>query len=90
MPPPLPIQIVYVKSEGLEYENRALYDPVWVTGTMTTARTHQNLEFVDGSEDIQVGYSLKAMAIEPINRCMSNSIRMAQSFWGKFTESCRK
>ena len=73
VPPPLPIQIVYVQSEELEYKNRALYDPVWVTGTMTTARTHQNLEFVDGSEDIQVGYSMEATAIEPINmKAMTN------------------
>jgi hypothetical protein len=34
---------------------------------MAVARTHQNLEFVDGSEEIQVGYSMEAAAIEPIN-----------------------
>lgn len=65
VPPPPPIQIIYVKfPEG--YKSRALYDAVWVTGRLATKNAEYNLNFVDGEEDIQVGYSLTATAVMPI------------------------
>ncbi len=66
VPPPPPIQIIYVKfPEG--YKSRALYDAVWVTGRMATKNGKYDLDFVDGEEEIQVGYSLNAAAVEPIS-----------------------
>ncbi len=65
VPPPPPIQIIYVKfPEG--YKSRALYDAVWVTGRLATKNAKYNLNFVDGEEEIQVGYSLTATAVTPI------------------------
>lgn len=62
VPPPPPIQIIYVTfPEG--YKSRVLYDAVWVTGRLATKNANYNLDFVDGNEDIQVGYSLNAVTV---------------------------
>ena len=39
--------------------------PVWVTGEMTVKAATKNLYLVDGSADIDVGYSLQASHVEP-------------------------
>lgn len=65
-PPPLPNQIVQVSSDA-GFVNETLFTPVWVTGTLRTdGGGSVNLEFVDGVEDVQVGYSLVAETIEII------------------------
>ena len=63
-PPPPPNQIVHVKPEK-PVEMSGMFAPVWVTGQMTTAAIKKSLSLVDGSADIDVGYSLRASRVEP-------------------------
>jgi hypothetical protein len=63
-PPPPPNQIVHVKPEK-PVEMGGMFAPVWVTGQMTTGATKKSLSLVDGSADIDVGYSLRASRVEP-------------------------
>jgi len=66
VPPPPPNQIVHVKlAENESYQSRELFEPVWVTGVMSTTSTVQELYLVDGSADISTGYSLTANRVEP-------------------------
>ncbi|MGK7907944.1 MAG: DUF3299 domain-containing protein [Synechococcus sp.] len=63
VPPPPPNQIVYVQSErGIKMNS--LFEPVMVTGQISVQQSEQDLTFVDGSANIDVGYSLQANAIE--------------------------
>ncbi|WP_017328008.1 DUF3299 domain-containing protein [Synechococcus sp. PCC 7336] len=63
VPPPPPNQIVHVQSErGIEINS--LFEPVWVSGRLTTQQTEQDLSFVDGAASIDVGYALEANLIE--------------------------
>jgi hypothetical protein len=39
--------------------------PVWVTGPMITGAIKKSLSLVDGSADIDVGYSMRASVVEP-------------------------
>jgi hypothetical protein len=63
-PPPPPNQIVHVKPEK-PVEIGGMFAPVWVTGQMTTGAIKKSLSLVDGSADIDVGYSLRASRVEP-------------------------
>ena len=63
-PPPPPNQIVHVKPEK-PVEIGGMFAPVWVTGQMTTGAIKKSLSLVDGSADIDVGYSLRAIRVEP-------------------------
>jgi len=63
-PPPPPNQIVHVKPEK-PVEIGGMFAPVWVTGQMTTGAIKKSLSLVDGSADIDVGYSLRASQVEP-------------------------
>lgn len=63
-PPPPPNQIVHVKPEK-PVEMSGMFAPVWVTGQMTTGAIRKSLSLVDGSADIDVGYSLQATRVEP-------------------------
>jgi hypothetical protein len=63
-PPPPPNQIVHVKPEK-PVEMSGMFAPVWVTGKMTTGAIRKSLSLVDGSADIDVGYSLRASRVEP-------------------------
>lgn len=63
-PPPPPNQIVHVKPEK-PVEMNGMFAPVWVTGKMTTGAIKKSLSLVDGSADIDVGYSLRASRVEP-------------------------
>ena len=63
-PPPEPNQIVYVKPD------KAFRDPAhvrrrWVTGRIAATGSKRSVEIVDGSADIDVGYSLRASLVEP-------------------------
>jgi hypothetical protein len=63
VPPPLPNQIVHVVSvKG--FVSDGLFTPVWVTGVMHTRSGAVNLDFVDGSENVQVGYFINAGTVE--------------------------
>jgi len=63
-PPPPPNQIVHVRPEK-PVEMGGMFAPVWVTGHMTTGAIKKSLSLVDGSADIDVGYSLRASVVEP-------------------------
>ena len=63
-PPPPPNQIVHVKPEK-PVEMGGMFAPVWVTGQMTTGAIKKSLSLVDGSADIDIGYSLRASRVEP-------------------------
>ena len=62
-PVPPPNQIVFVELNK-PFKPDELYAPVWVTGTMRTEVSTKALNYVDGSADIPIGYSLKAERIE--------------------------
>jgi hypothetical protein len=63
-PPPEPNQIVYVKPDKA-FDIRRMFDAVWVTGRIATTGSKRSVEIVDGSADIDVGYSLHASLVEP-------------------------
>jgi hypothetical protein len=63
-PPPPPNQIVHVKADK-PFEFGGLFSPVWVTGQMSTSATKKSLFLIDGSSDIDIGYSLRASVVEP-------------------------
>ncbi len=64
-PPPPPNQIVHVRmNKGAEFETKGYYQAIWVTGTMSAKLSRTKLSLVDGSADIDVGYSLRGTAIE--------------------------
>ncbi|MFT5446481.1 MAG: hypothetical protein ACI9DC_001648 [Gammaproteobacteria bacterium] len=63
-PPPPVNQIVFVKSaEGVT--STGLWEPVWVTGRLSTQRGSHALFMADGNGDVDVGYALDAAAVEP-------------------------
>jgi uncharacterized protein len=62
-PPPPPNQIVHVKADK-PFEFGGLFSPVWVTGRMAAAATKKALYLIDGSSDIDIGYSLSASEVE--------------------------
>jgi hypothetical protein len=63
-PPPPPNQIVHVKADK-PFETNGMFAAVWVTGTLATASSKKALFMIDGSSDIDVGYSLRASVVEP-------------------------
>lgn len=64
-PPPPPNQIVHVRlAKRAEFEPAGQFQPVWVTGVMRAKASRTKLSLVDGSADIDVGYSLRGTAIE--------------------------
>ena len=63
-PPPEPNQIVYVKSDKA-FEMRRMFDAVWVTGRIAGSGSKRSVQIVDGSADIDVGYSMRGSLVEP-------------------------
>lgn len=63
-PPPPPNQIVHVRPEK-PVAMSGMFEAVWVTGQLTTGAIKKSLSMVDGSADIDVGYSLQATRVEP-------------------------
>ena len=63
-PPPPPNQIVYVKTDT-PFEVTTLFAPVWVTGRLATGATKRELTLLDGSSDIDIGYTVRASRVEP-------------------------
>ena len=55
VPPPPPNQIIYVKAEG-GFEVKGQFDPVYVTGTLKTARQFTGLA--------ATGYTMDAEKVE--------------------------
>ncbi|MGD8241887.1 MAG: DUF3299 domain-containing protein [Desulfobacterales bacterium] len=64
-PPPPPNQIVYVKVVQVEGIKRGgLYDPVWVTGKIKAKSMVKDLFFIDGSANVDIGYTMQADSVE--------------------------
>lgn len=63
-PPPPPNQIVHVRPEK-PVTMSGMFEAVWVTGQLTTGAIKKSLSMVDGSADIDVGYSLQATRVDP-------------------------
>jgi hypothetical protein len=63
-PPPPPNQIVHVRPEK-PVAMSGMFEPVWVTGMMTTGALKKSLSMVDGAADIDIGYSLRGAQVEP-------------------------
>ena len=62
-PPPPPNQIVHVRPEK-PVAMSGMFEAVWVTGQLTTGAIRKSLSMVDGSADIDVGYSVQAARVE--------------------------
>lgn len=63
-PPPPPNQIVHVKlNKGFEIGDE-VFTAVWVDGVMKTESNNPELSFVDGKQNIDVGYVMQAEAVE--------------------------
>lgn len=62
-PPPPPNQIVHVRLEK-PFEMGGLFAPVWVTGRLAAGAVKKQLTLVDGSSDIDIGYAMRASAVE--------------------------
>ena len=63
-PPPPPNQIVHVKLEkGFDIGDE-VFTAVWVNGVMKTERNNPELSFVDGKQNIDVSYVMRADAVE--------------------------
>ena len=62
-PPPPPNQIVHVKADK-PFETSGSFEAVWVTGRMAAGAARKSVHVVDGSADVDVGYSLRANRVE--------------------------
>lgn len=66
-PPPPPNQIVHVKAAS-PYEMASMFEPVWVTGKLVTGAAKKSLYMVDGTSDIDIGYSIRGAQVEAYRR----------------------
>ena len=62
-PPPPPNQMVFVQMKE-PFKLTDIYTPVLITGRMNIAAKTKNLFYVDGSMNIDSGYTLQATKIE--------------------------
>lgn len=62
-PPPPPNQIVYVEA-STAFTATSRFEPVWIEGTMKVGATQKELYLIDGSADINIGYSMTSARIE--------------------------
>jgi hypothetical protein len=67
VPPPPPNQIVFVRLDEAFMPND-LYTPVWITGRMSVKRMTKALSLVDGTADVDSGYELNGLKIEPYGK----------------------
>jgi hypothetical protein len=62
-PPPPPNQIVHVRTDK-PVSNVTVFSPVWVTGRLSAVSAKKALSLVDGASEINVGYAIRASAVE--------------------------
>lgn len=63
-PPPPPIQIVHVNVDKGFNLAGAMYTPVWVEGKIVIESSNPELDFVDGVQNIEVGYKIDGGKVE--------------------------
>jgi len=64
VPAPPANQIVFV-TLNQSYKANNLYDPVWITGRLKVQTSNKSLSYVDGSANVEAGYSLEGVKVEP-------------------------
>ena len=64
VPPPPPNQMIYVQLNQ-SYVADSLYEPVWITGRLKVQHASKSLSFVDGQSQVEAGYTLEGLKIEP-------------------------
>ncbi len=66
VPPPPPNQIVHVNLDPEKgWKGGGLFDPVWVTGKIKAKSMVKDLFLVDGSANIDIGYTMQGDRVEP-------------------------
>ena len=63
VPAPPANQTVFVTLKQPHKTNN-LYDPVWITGRLKVKTTNKALSYVDGSANVEAGYTLEGIQIE--------------------------
>ncbi len=63
VPPPPENQMVHVLADK-PFKLEGLFTAVWVTGKMSVGNITRKLYFVDGSADVDAGYTLAASSVE--------------------------
>ncbi len=63
-PPPPPNQLIVVNLET-PHKVENIYDPVWITGELAAKTATEELSLVDGTAEIETGYSMTGMRITP-------------------------
>ncbi len=63
-PPPPPNQLVVVHL-ATPYQVDDIFTPVWITGELSAKAAKEELSLVDGSAEIETGYTMKGMRIIP-------------------------
>ncbi len=63
VPPPPENQMVHVLADEA-FKLEGIYAAVWVTGKMSVGKITRKLYFVDGSADVDAGYTLAASSVE--------------------------
>ena len=67
-PPPPPNQIVHVKlDKGFDIGDE-MFTAVWVNGVMKTEDASHELSYVDGKQNIDVSYELRAHEVQPYEK----------------------
>ncbi|MEZ5660309.1 MAG: DUF3299 domain-containing protein [Burkholderiaceae bacterium] len=62
-PPPPANQMVFVRAEK-SFKTAGLFEPVWVQGVIKADHGNHKLTLVDGSDDVEAGYSMADARIE--------------------------
>ena len=62
-------QIIHVKIvPNGGYSIKKTYEAIWVTGVISAKKMAKDLYYVDGSADINIGYSMLADQVEPYKK----------------------
>ena len=62
------LDVHVIVDESQARESGGMFEPVWVTGDMYTKAAVKNLFLKDGSDDINIGYTLTASLVEPYEK----------------------
>jgi hypothetical protein len=54
--------------EKMARESKGLFEPVTITGTIYTKQKSKSVYLVDGTMDINMGYTMQAKIIEPYKK----------------------
>ena len=66
-PAPPPNQIVHVRP-STPFVSDGLYAPVWIDGVLSVEAAKHDLSLVDGTQPVEVGYTMDAAAVEAYKR----------------------